>query len=148
MTCDRFLLCNSLQLVATRRDATASARLLLSLSFSFTCPFALLPLDFRCSLHCVFAPHRTAPHLHCYAIAHDVLGTFCRRAIEDSFLIDSIEGRGKGPQTMKTTTLLRLTAKRSRSHKAVEWRCTRCASKCSYKITYKSGRHLRQYMRV
>lgn len=90
MTCDRFLLCNSLQLAATRQP------LLFPLlpppappppccsSQTFPLPLFLLIFVARCCIH----------HVHRYAIVYNVLDTFCRRSIDS---IDSIGGPEKGP---------------------------------------------------
>lgn len=86
------------QLVATRRNATAS---------SFPFPTSSLPVLLRPLRHLlklpllplfllIFVAGRCSaipPRAHRYAIARDVLGTFCRRSIDS---VDSIEGRGKG----------------------------------------------------
>lgn len=82
------------QLVATRRNATASSLPSSSLSFStslrrssqstFPLPLFLL----------IFVARRCIHHVHRYAIAYNVLDTFCRRSIDS---IDSIEGPEKDP---------------------------------------------------
>lgn len=80
------------QLVATRRNATASslppffAPPALPRRSSQTFPLPLFLLIFV-ARHCIHRVHR-------YAIAYNVLDTFCRRSIDS---IDSIEGPEKGP---------------------------------------------------
>lgn len=95
MTCDRFLLCNSLQLAATRQPLLFPP---LSLLFLRLLSFLLSRL--------IFVARRCINHVHRYAIADDVLGTFCRRSIDS---VDSIERPEKGLWGPIKTTL-RLTA--------------------------------------
>lgn len=95
------------QLVATRRNATASSLPSSSHSFStslrrssqstFPLPLFLL----------IFVARRCIHHVHRYAIAYNVLDTFCRRSIDS---IDSIEGPEKDPLVGPIKTMLQLTA--------------------------------------
>lgn len=91
------------QLVATRRNATASSLPAspppapCRSSQTFPLPLFLL----------IFVARRCIHHVHRYAIVYNVLDTFCRRSIDS---IDSIGGPEKGPPVGSIKTMLRLTA--------------------------------------
>lgn len=93
MTCDRFLLCNSLQLAATRQPLRFPSLLLPSFFPSFHLILLRLPLSLLFLL--IFVARRRIHHV-CTAMQSrcDVLGAFCRRSIDSA---DSIEGPEKGP---------------------------------------------------
>lgn len=122
MTCDRFLLCNSLQLAATRQPLLFSPLSFLSL--------LLLPrLRSSHLLRLIFVARRCINHR--YAIAGDVLGTFCRRSIDS---IDSIERPEKGVRGPIKTTL-RLTA-------TAEGRRERILRECQTRTSHRDARYV------
>jgi len=97
------------QLVATRRNATASS--LPSSSLSCSC-ISSSSQTFPLSPFLLIFVARCIHYMHRYAIAYNVLDTFCRRSIDS---IDSIEGPEKGPSSPFSTllpikTMQRLTA--------------------------------------
>lgn len=126
MTCDRFLLCNSLQLAAARQP------LLFSPLFPPPLPvLLLLRLLFSLLLRLIFVARRCINHVHRYAIADDVLGTFCRRSIDS---VDSIERPEKGLRGPIKTTL-RLTA-------AAEGRRERILRECQARTSHRDARYV------
>ncbi|KYQ58313.1 hypothetical protein ALC60_02733 [Trachymyrmex zeteki] len=83
------------QLVATRRNATASSLPSSSPSCSY---ISSSSQTFPLSPFLLIFVARCIHHVHRYAIAYNVLDTFCRRSIDS---IDSIEEPEKGPLPLR-----------------------------------------------